>query len=114
MRDWTLRMVTLIETYGPVALAVWWIIFLATLMGFSIMISCGWRAGAGLSEEEQLSLMGTLGLAYLATALTRPIRVLATLALTPVVGRRFTWLFARILPASSRSETHPPSSPPNA
>lgn len=78
------RMKSLLEDYGPVAFTVYFTIFLLCIAGFSLAFRMGFQMeGVG-------GTAGTLGAAWLATKVIQPIRILATLALTPPVGR--VWL----------------------
>ncbi len=67
--------------YGGIALAVWFTIFGITMVGFYTAISMGFEV------EGALGGAGKIGAAYAATQLTKPIRIFATLALTPIVAR---------------------------
>jgi len=69
------------ETYGWVAICVWFAIFGLTIGGFYIGID------RGLSVESGSGQTGALALAYVATQGTKPLRIVATLVLTPVVAR---------------------------
>ena len=67
------RMKGALAEYGSVALVVYLVLFGSVLAGFSVAIS----AAGGV---------GTLAAAYIATKLTQPLRILATLAITPLVA----------------------------
>jgi hypothetical protein len=67
--------------YGPVALVVYLAIFAATLAGFAIAI------GMGFQPRGVAGGLGTLTAAYIATKVTQPLRIGATLVLTPFVAR---------------------------
>jgi hypothetical protein len=71
----------LLAEYGRVALAVYLVIFAATLLGSWMAIRMGWRPAGAAGNA------GTLAAAYLATKLTQPLRIAATVVLTPVVAR---------------------------
>jgi uncharacterized membrane protein len=80
--------------YGAVAVVVYLVIFAAVLLGSWAAIHFGWRpksVGAGL---------GSFAAAYIATKLTQPLRIAATLALTPLVAKAYE----RLRP-SARVET---------
>lgn len=73
--------------YGGVALAVYLVIFVVVLLGSWAAIRLGW------SPDGAAGSAGTLAAAYVVTKLTQPLRIIATLALTPLVARvhaRFT------------------------
>ncbi|XXF78548.1 hypothetical protein P2318_01965 [Myxococcaceae bacterium GXIMD 01537] len=75
------RMKRLMEEYGPVAFAIYFGIFFLVWGAFAVAIKMGFELdGAG-------GTAGTLGASYLATKATQPLRILATLALTPPIGR---------------------------
>jgi len=78
MRD---RLKALLVEYGSLALWVYFGIFAAVLVGFAVAIQ------AGVKVESAAGTAGTLGAAYLATKLTQPLRILATLVLTPIIVR---------------------------
>ena len=75
------RMKALMEDYGPVAFAVYFAIFGLCIAGFMVAFRMGFKT------EGTAGTAGTLGAAYLATKALQPVRILATLALTPPVGR---------------------------
>lgn len=76
-----LKLKQLLAEYGPVALWIYITLFLAVLAGFYVAIRAGW------TPEGVAGNAGALTLAYVATKLTQPLRIGATLALTPLVGR---------------------------
>ena len=71
----------LITEYGTVALIVYFAIFFAVLGGFWLAIRFGWRPSSAVGN------VGTLAAAYIATKLTQPIRIAATLVMTPIVAK---------------------------
>jgi hypothetical protein len=74
------KLKALLEQYGRVALWTYLVIWLAVLAGFAVAISLGFR-----SQSTEGSAGVLLG-AWVATKLTQPLRIAATLALTPVVA----------------------------
>lgn len=80
------RLKALLEEYGKVAIVLYFTIFGLVFAGFAVAIS------AGFDVEGAGETTGLLGAAYLATKLTQPIRILATLALTPFVARGWKWI----------------------
>ncbi|HUQ19727.1 MAG TPA: hypothetical protein VM099_08960 [Gemmatimonadaceae bacterium] len=71
----------LLAEYGTIAVVVYFVIFFLVLFGFWAAISFGWKPS---------SATGTVGVwtaAYIATKLTQPLRILATLAITPLVAK---------------------------
>jgi len=76
--------------YGAVAVVVYLSIFAVVLFGFWAAIHLGWKPeGAG-------GRVGSFTAAYIATKLTQPLRIAATLALTPLVAR----LYERMRPSA--------------
>ena len=85
----------LLAEYGPVAAVVYFTIFFAVLFGFWAAIRFGWRT------ESTAGSVGTFTAAYIATKLTQPLRIAATLALTPLAAK----LYERI---TGKSRAVPP------
>ena len=76
--------------YGAVAVVVYLAIFAVVLLGSWAAIHLGWKpASAG-------GRVGSFTAAYIATKLTQPLRIAATLALTPIVAR----VYERIRPSA--------------
>lgn len=71
----------LLADYGPVAAATYFTLFFAILIGFYIAIRAGW------APEGVAGNLGAWTAAYVATKLTQPLLIGATLVLTPIVGR---------------------------
>jgi uncharacterized membrane protein len=70
----------LLTEYGTVAVVVYFVIFFAVLGAFWLAIRFGWRPSSAAGS------VGTFAAAYIATKLTQPLRIAATLVLTPVVA----------------------------
>ncbi|MBK9758264.1 MAG: hypothetical protein IPO88_33060 [Nannocystis sp.] len=70
----------MLAEYGGVALSLYLIIFVLVLSGFAIAISLG------VATDSAAGSAGTLAAAWVATKLTQPLRILATLAITPLVA----------------------------
>jgi hypothetical protein len=79
------RMSALLAEYGKVAIWLYFTIFALVFAGFAIAIS------AGVEVESAAGGAGLAGAAWLATKVTQPVRILATLALTPLVARAIRW-----------------------
>ncbi|MEX1186820.1 MAG: hypothetical protein WEA80_09550 [Gemmatimonadaceae bacterium] len=71
----------LLAEYGLVAFTIYMTLFFGVLVGIYLAINAGW-APDGVAANA-----GAWTAAYLATKLTQPLRIAATLVLTPVVGR---------------------------
>lgn len=81
--------------YGTVALVVYLAIFFLVLLAFWAAIRFGWQPSGALAN------VGAFTAAYLATKVTQPLRILATLALTPVI--------AKLVERFARRASAPPS-----
>jgi hypothetical protein len=83
------RLKRLLAEYGRVALYTYFALFILVLAGFALAIRFGFDVESSAGEA------GVLGAAYVATKVAQPLRILATLVLTPVVAklmRRVGWL----------------------
>ncbi|HEX7121627.1 MAG TPA: DUF1279 domain-containing protein [Gemmatimonadaceae bacterium] len=74
---------SLLAEYGGTALAVYLAIFAAVLVSFWFAIRLGWR------PESAAGQAGTMAAAYVATKITQPLRIVATVVLTPVVAKLY-------------------------
>jgi hypothetical protein len=79
----------LLAEYGTVALVVYLVLFAATLVGFWSAIQLGWRPSSAGGN------VGALAAAYLATKVTQPLRIAATLFLTPFVAAGYERVVGR-------------------
>lgn len=71
----------MLAEYGSVALGVWMTIFVSVFAAFVVAIELGFEP-EGVAGES-----GKWGMAYVATQLTKPFRIVAVLFLTPIVAR---------------------------
>ena len=71
----------LVSEYGPVALGTYLAIFALVLGGFAVAISLG------LHVQSAAGTAGVLGAAWVAAKVTQPLRIAATLVLTPIVAK---------------------------
>lgn len=71
----------LLAEYGPIAVTIYLVLFFVVLVGTYLGIYAGWtpRGVAGNA--------GAWTAAYIVTKLTQPLRIGATLLLTPIVAR---------------------------
>jgi hypothetical protein len=76
---WRERYSKLVEEYGTAAIGTYLVLFFGTWVGFWLAIRSGIQVEGAMAES------GTIGGAYLATKLTQPIRIAATVVLTPLV-----------------------------
>ena len=75
--------------FGTVAVVVYLAIFALVLVGFWAGIKFGW------SGRSVAANVGAWTAAYLATKVTQPLRIVATVAVTPVVARVYERIFRR-------------------
>jgi hypothetical protein len=75
------RLKSLLAEYGRLALYVYFAIFAVVLSGFALAIQMGIRV------ESAAGKAGIWGAAWVATKVTQPLRILATIALTPLVAQ---------------------------
>jgi hypothetical protein len=75
------RLTELVEKYGKLALIIYFVLYGIVFAGFLIAIP------AGFHVHTTTTSVGLLGTAWVATKLTQPLRILATLALVPLVAR---------------------------
>ena len=73
----------ILAEYGAVAVVVYFTIFFAVLGGFWVAIRAGWR------PESTAGSVGAFTAAYVATKLTQPLRIAATLLVTPFVAKAY-------------------------
>lgn len=71
----------LLADYGPVAATIYFTLFFAVMIGVYLAINAGW-APSGVAGNA-----GAWTAAYIVTKLTQPLRIGATLVLTPIVGK---------------------------
>jgi hypothetical protein len=83
----------LLAEYCTVAVIVYFTIFFAVLAGFWLAIRFGWRPTSAAGTA------GTFAAAYIATKLTQPIRIAATIVVTPVVAKLYERMRGRREPA---------------
>jgi len=75
------RVKALLAEYGRTAIVVYLAMFVLVFAGFLVAIGA-----AGYEPDGAAGSAGLIGAAWLATKLTQPLRILATLALTPLVS----------------------------
>jgi hypothetical protein len=100
------RLKALVAEWGALLAIVWFGIFALVMIGFMLAIQFGFEV------ESTAGTWGTLGAAYVATQLAKPLRIAATLVITPALGA-FLKRFRR-QKASAASEYSAPSAPPAA
>ena len=86
----------IVVEYGAVAVVVYLAIFFLVLFGLWAAIKAGWQPSGAMAN------VGAFTAAYLLTKLTQPLRIIATLAITPLIAR----VFERVM---GRRATEPPT-----
>ena len=79
----------LLAEYGTIAVVVYFVIFFAVLGGFWLAIRLGWQPSSAAGS------VGTFAAAYIATKITQPIRIAATLVATPFIAKLYERLRGR-------------------
>lgn len=74
------RLATHFAEYGKIALITYLVLSIAAIVGFSIAIA------VGAEPSSATGMFGVIGAGWLAAKATMPIRILATLGLTPLVA----------------------------
>ena len=74
------RLSTLVSEYGKIALYTYLVLSLTAIVGFAIAI------GIGVAPSSATGVFGVIGAGWLAAKATMPLRILATLGLTPLVA----------------------------
>lgn len=87
------RLKALVAEWGPLLAVVWFSIFAIVLVGFALAIQLGFET------ESTAGTLGTWGAAYVATQLTKPLRLAATVLITPALGAFLRRLRRRGAPA---------------
>lgn len=71
----------ILAEYGLAAFVIYITLFFGVLVGSYLAITAGW------APDSVAGKAGAFTAAYLATKLTQPLRIAATVVLTPLVGR---------------------------
>ncbi|MEO8553034.1 MAG: hypothetical protein ABI678_23840 [Kofleriaceae bacterium] len=86
------RLRLLFAKYGRVAIYTYGTMWILTLSAFAIAIQVGFKS------SSTTGILGTLGAAWLAARATTPLRILATIAITSAIARR--WPSRRVPPVA--------------
>ena len=78
-----IRFRDLFVEYGVIAIAVHYVIFALVIVAFWAAIRAGWQPTGAAGS------VGTWTAAYLATKVTQPLRIVATLAVTPFIAKMY-------------------------
>jgi hypothetical protein len=91
----------LLAEYGVAAVIVYFTIFFAVLFGAWALIRAGWQPSSAAGG------VGTFTAAYLVTKVAQPLRIAATIALTPLVARAWDRLRGRPVTAEATAPAPP-------
>lgn len=105
LSDLLLRFRNLVVEYGVIAIAVHYVIFGLVIVGFWAAMRAGWRPTSAAGSA------GTWTAAYVATKLTQPLRIVATLAVTPFIARIYERVTGRRASLAHPEPAPPPESP---
>ncbi|MEK7401717.1 MAG: hypothetical protein AABZ80_05070 [Gemmatimonadota bacterium] len=83
------RLRHLIVEYGVIALMVHYVIFAVVIVGFWWGIRAGWQ------PSDASGNVGSWTAAYVAAKITQPLRIIATVAVTPVIARLYERMLKR-------------------
>jgi hypothetical protein len=100
----TERFKALLAEWGPLFFIVWFGIFGLVLVGFALAIKFGFRV------ESSAGTWGTWGAAWVATQVVKPVRIAATIVITPALGA----LLKRFRRSRSIAPGAPPAAPSDA
>jgi len=89
--------------YGAVAVVVYLAIFFIVLFAFWGAIRFGWKPSGSMAN------VGAFTAAYLATKLAQPLRIVATLAITPFIARLVERIARRSPAATSAASDEVPT-----
>jgi hypothetical protein len=74
------RLEKLLDEYGKVALITYLVLSVLAIVGFSVAIA------AGANPSSATGFLGVIAAGWVAAKATMPLRVLATLAITPLLA----------------------------
>lgn len=92
---------SLLSKFGKLGLIIYLTLFAVVMVGFVFAIQMGFRT------ESTAGKAGVWGAAWLATKVTQPLRILATLALTPIVAHVLKRPKKQLSPTNTTRTTTP-------
>lgn len=99
LTDLVTRFRDLLLEYGVIALIVHYVIFALVIVGFWAAIRAGWE------PTTTVASVGSWTAAYIATKVTQPLRIVATLAITPFIARIYERMTGKSAGSPPRSRT---------
>lgn len=101
LSDLIVKFRDLVLEYGVIAIVVHYVIFALVIVGFWAAIRAGWEPMTAAAS------VGTWTAAYVATKVTQPLRIVATLALTPFVAKIYERVTGRGGPGGAGPKPSP-------
>jgi hypothetical protein len=101
LSDLLARFRDLVLEYGVIALIVHYVIFALVIVGFWAAMRAGWEPTGAAGS------VGTWTAAYVATKVTQPLRIVATIAITPFIAKIYERMTGQV-PARAASAKHVP------
>ena len=95
LKDLLVRFRNLVVEYGVIAIIVHYVIFALVIVAFWMAMRAGWQPTSTAGN------VGTWTAAYIATKVTQPLRIVATIAVTPFVARLYERVSGRRPPSLS-------------
>ena len=89
LNDLLARSRNLFVEYGVIAIVVHYVIFVLVIVGFWAAMRAGWQ------PTNAAASVGTWTAAYIATKVTQPLRIVATLAVTPFIAKIYERITGR-------------------
>jgi hypothetical protein len=83
LRELVQKFKTLLVEYGVTAIVVHYVIFALVIVGFWTAIRLGWQ------PTSAAGTVGTWTAAYVMTKIVQPLRIIATLAVTPFIAKMY-------------------------
>ena len=94
LKDLLVRFRDLVVEYGVIALVVHYVIFAVVITGFWMALRSGWEPTSTAAN------VGSWTAAYIMAKITQPLRIVATIAVTPLIAR---WYEHRLAPLLARA-----------
>jgi Flp pilus assembly pilin Flp len=100
LKDLLVRFRDLIVEYGVIAVIVNYAILAVVIVGFWSAIRLGWQ------PTSTTGRFGSWGAAYFLAKLVQPLRIAATIAVTPFIAK---WYESRVAPVAAKLHKRGPS-----
>jgi len=105
LKDLVIRFRDVVLEYGAIALVVHYAIFALVITGFWMAVRAGWEPTTAAGD------VGSWTAAYVMAKITQPLRIVATIAVTPLIAR---WYERRLAPIAARVGLRMRSKPPGS